>query len=251
MNGYVKLHRKIEKWEWFNEPNTFRLFIYLMLNANHEKGKWRGIEIDRGQLITGRKQLSTKLELTERQIRTCLANLESTNEIAIKTTNKFSLVTLTQYDFYQSRESEATSETTNNKSNKRPTKSPTNDQQTTTNKNEKNKEEEKNIYRQFDHLAITHEEVDKLLVDYTTEQIDDILDRIENYKNKKDYTSLYLTAKTWLKKEPKKEQPKPQKQVVVSDNPYSTDTIAWYYREKELGRIGPGDYVYDKDGNIL
>lgn len=57
------------------------------------------------------------------------------------------------------------------------------------------------VYRQFAHLKITQEEFGKLEVDYTKQQIDTILDRIENYKNNKNYKSLYLTAKNWIGKE--------------------------------------------------
>lgn len=62
----------------------------------------------------------------------------------------------------------------------------------------------KNIYRSFKHLSITNDEVEKLKVDYDIKTIDSILDNVENYKENKKYVSLYLTAKQWLKKEPKK-----------------------------------------------
>lgn len=60
---------------------------------------------------------------------------------------------------------------------------------------------DKDIYRKFSHLKISTTEFDKLSVDYSKGQIDGILDSIENYKKNKNYTSLYLTAKKWLKKE--------------------------------------------------
>jgi hypothetical protein len=63
------------------------------------------------------------------------------------------------------------------------------------NDNDNNKE---NIYRAFKHLSISVEEFNKLCIDYTKQQVDDILDQIENYSQNKKFSSLYLTAKNWL-----------------------------------------------------
>lgn len=62
----------------------------------------------------------------------------------------------------------------------------------------------KDIYRSFAHLSMSKDELHKLLTTYSQEDVDDILDAIENYKDNKKFKSLYLTAKKWLKKnEPK------------------------------------------------
>jgi hypothetical protein len=58
-----------------------------------------------------------------------------------------------------------------------------------------------NIYRAFAHLKLSIEDFDKLRIEYSADQINNVLDSIENYKQNKSYSSLYLTAKNWLKKE--------------------------------------------------
>lgn len=100
-NGWIKLHRKIVDWEWFTSPSTLQLFIYLLLRANKEDKKWRGILIKRGQLVTSVATISEETKLSTQQVRTSLNRLKSTNEITSKTTNRFTLVTVCKYESYQ------------------------------------------------------------------------------------------------------------------------------------------------------
>ncbi len=102
MAGHIKLDRKILTWEWYQDANTCRLFIHLLLTANHKDGKWQGNIVKRGQLITGLLKLNEDTGLTIRQLRTSFSKLKMTGEITIKTTNKFRVVTICKYDTYQS-----------------------------------------------------------------------------------------------------------------------------------------------------
>lgn len=63
------------------------------------------------------------------------------------------------------------------------------------------KEKNIKVYRNFDHLSLSLNDFTKLNSEYSKEKIDDILDRIENYKGNSKYKSLYLTSVNWLKKE--------------------------------------------------
>ncbi len=109
MTGWIQLHRSLQKWEWYTDVNTCHLFLHLLLSANHKQTKWRGQTIKVGQLMTGRKILSTETGLTEQQIRTCLKRLESTSEITITKYNKYSIITVTNWNQYQQKNDKSTS----------------------------------------------------------------------------------------------------------------------------------------------
>ena len=65
---------------------------------------------------------------------------------------------------------------------------------------------EKDIYRSFAHLSMSLTEFNKLEIEYTKQQIDEVIDSIQNFANNKKYKSLYLTCKNWLKKEQTKHE---------------------------------------------
>jgi len=127
MEGWVRIYRSLLTWEWYDDPNTLRVFLHLLLSASWAPNKWQGITIQPGQLVTGRKKLAAELNLSERKIRTSLTKLKSTSEIAIETTSKYSIITICKWETYQP--DEATKRPA-----KRPAESPTSDQQTTTTK---------------------------------------------------------------------------------------------------------------------
>jgi len=133
MASFITVDRKILKWEWYQDVKVFHLFLYFLLRANWEDGRWKGIDVKRGQLITGRLQLSKDTGLSEREIRTCLEKLKTTGEIAIKTTSKYSIVTICKYDVYQNKYDKTDQQNDQQNDQRKTNERPTSDQQTTTN----------------------------------------------------------------------------------------------------------------------
>lgn len=132
--GWVKLHRSMLDSPIFSNAELLRLWVYLLMHAAHtEVAVMAGnqmIHLKPGQLVTGRKKISRDLGLDESKIRRLINKLELAGNVTITPTNKFTLVTIANWDFFQGREEKATSKTADNR--------PANDQQMTTNKNEKN-----------------------------------------------------------------------------------------------------------------
>ena len=106
MEGWIKLHRKILDWEWYTDAPVRILFEHLLLTANYEDKRWKGITIKRGQKVTSRQHLAEETGLTEQQVRTALAKLKSTQNITSKTTNKYTLISIVKYNIYQLNENE-------------------------------------------------------------------------------------------------------------------------------------------------
>ncbi|KKN54318.1 hypothetical protein LCGC14_0593730 [marine sediment metagenome] len=150
---WITLLRKFRQWEWYQNSNMVHLFIHLLLSANHTDNSWQGKIIKRGQLAAGRKKLSADTGISEQTIRTCFNKLILTNEINIKSTSKFSIITICKYDEYQPK-TLVTNHQTNHQTNQQLTNNqPATNQQLTTNnndKNDKNVKNEDNIYNGTD-----------------------------------------------------------------------------------------------------
>ena len=106
-NGWIKLHRQVTEWEWYQDGNTFRLFVHLLIKANHEPKKWQGIDIDRGQCVTSIGNLAEELHLSVKQIRTAIKHLEKSGNVAHRGARKYSVFVIHNYRIYQAREEEA------------------------------------------------------------------------------------------------------------------------------------------------
>jgi hypothetical protein len=125
MTGWIKLHRQILEWEWYSDNNCFRVFLHLLLKANHKEKRFKGIELKVGSIVTSRDLLARETGLSSQQVRTALNKLISTNEITSVTSSQGTILQIVSYEKYQI----ATSEITNEQ--------PTSNQQVTTNKNVK------------------------------------------------------------------------------------------------------------------
>ena len=98
---WIKLDRNITKWGWYQDANTSRVFIHLLLKANIEDKMFMGVPVKRGEYIATYPKLARDLNLTEKQVRTAIKHLKGTGEVAVKTYSKFSLVSIENYDKYQ------------------------------------------------------------------------------------------------------------------------------------------------------
>jgi hypothetical protein len=133
-NGWIKVHRKLLNNPISRKPYYAWVWIYLLLICNHDKQEfiWNGGRktVKRGQVITGRINISQNTGVPQSTVERILNYLEKDGQIEQQKTNKYRLITVKNYNLYQDQW------TTNGQQmdNKRT--------QTRMNKNEKN---EKNI----------------------------------------------------------------------------------------------------------
>lgn len=119
--SYIKLFRKFTKWGWYSDPNTKSVFLHLLLNANWQDGEFKGETVRAGECIFGRKKAAIDLGLSERQVRTALDHLKKSGEISTtKTTNKFSIIKIEKWAFYQGGDGESDQQERQQATNKRP-----------------------------------------------------------------------------------------------------------------------------------
>lgn len=99
---FIKIDRNILEWRWYKEPNTVKLFLHLLLKANIKDKDFMTETIHRGELATSYATLAAESGLTVSQARTALKHLEETGEVTVRRHSKFSVISIPEYDYYQS-----------------------------------------------------------------------------------------------------------------------------------------------------
>ena len=114
MNGWIKIHRQITEWGWYNDSHMVHLFIHLIVSANIEEKTFKGIKIKKGELVTSVSKLAEQTGIPTQTVRTCLSRLQQSGEISRSSTNKFTVITICKYDSYQVENSAANKQMSKN-----------------------------------------------------------------------------------------------------------------------------------------
>jgi hypothetical protein len=139
--GWIKLHRVIlENPIVCKDSDYFSIWCYLLLNATHKEQnkifKGKKIILKKGQLITGRKVIGKQFNITESKVQRVLKKLEIEQQIEQQTSNANRLISIVNWENYQSVEQQSEQPVNNQRT--------TSEQPVNTNKNDKNEKNEKN-----------------------------------------------------------------------------------------------------------
>jgi len=104
VSGWIKLHRSLIDWEWYDDHNATRLLVHLLISVNYEDKKWKGQVIKAGSVVLSWDTLAAAIYLSPQQVRTAMAKLESSGEVTRQITNRYQLVTLVKWEDLQSKE---------------------------------------------------------------------------------------------------------------------------------------------------
>ncbi|RLI34892.1 hypothetical protein DRO66_08080 [Candidatus Bathyarchaeota archaeon] len=149
MSGWIKLHRSLLDWEWYDDANATRLLIHLLVSANYEPKRWKGVVIPSGSIVLSWDTLSIGCGLTVQQTRTAMAKLTDSGEVTRKVTNKFQTVTLVKWDQMQSDIIDNNNQANRQITDKQQTNNKQTNRQVTTTKEVKNKRS-KNYTKDFE-----------------------------------------------------------------------------------------------------
>lgn len=246
MIGFIKLHRQLLEWEWYTDNNVKSVFLHILLTANFKEKSWRGHTIKRGQTVTGRVELAKTLKMSEQEVRTALKKLVKTKEITIKSTNRFSIITLVNFEAYQDRHLDKQPTSNQQITSKQPTD---NQQLTTPKEGKKVKKEVKNIadsFESFWNLYNYKKDKKKALAAWNrlseakralaTKAAPSYLKFLESSTISQAYASTWLNAERWNDDFKTEAQPK--------NNTGQSETIESYYKKhlKEAVLRSRNDY---------
>jgi hypothetical protein len=99
--GWIKLHRNLIDWEWYDDINARVLLIHLLLSVNYEDKKWKGNLVEKGTMVLSWSTLSSGCGLSVKKCRTAMSKLEDSGEVTRLATSKFQVVRLVKWDKLQ------------------------------------------------------------------------------------------------------------------------------------------------------
>lgn len=236
LSGFIKLHRKLVAWGWYQDYVVKDVFLHLLLTANFKPTPWKDRILEEGQVVVGSQSLAAELGFSRQQVRTAINKLKSTNEITIESTNKFTVITIVNWRDYQSSENSLTNKSTNTLTNNQPT----NNQQITNNqpqrknvknvkniKNGKKREGTRTPRGEFQNVFLSDFELQELKTRYPNDY-ETKIERLSRYlaSTGKKYHDHYATLIDWLQEDAAQEQPKSKSSYDLNELE-KIDTLDW------------------------
>lgn len=147
--GWIKLYRSLLMNElWIRETFTKgQAWVDILLRVNHKDNKVlignQSIEVLKGQTIWSIKDMANRWKWSRKKVTNFLKMLKKEHQIDYKSTTKYTIVTVVNWEVYQNELQEGTSNIE-----KKNIKGTSKEHQKNTNKNDKecNKNDKKNIY---------------------------------------------------------------------------------------------------------
>jgi len=112
VDGWVKLHRSIkDNWVWKDKPfSKGQAWLDILMECNHKPGKVNiglsVIPVERGQKLWSIKDMADQWGWSRKKVSSFLNVLEMDNMLHQKRTSKYTLLTIVNYDLYQSKDDE-------------------------------------------------------------------------------------------------------------------------------------------------
>lgn len=102
MEGWIKIHRTLMDWEWWDDPVMVKSYIAILLMCAARQHRWRGVQIEPGQFVTSRANLAMNIGISEQQVRTVVRRLVETGEIQVSPHPQYTIITVVNWNAYQS-----------------------------------------------------------------------------------------------------------------------------------------------------
>ena len=149
--NWLKLNRSILTSTVFENPRLLKVWIWCLCKASHKDHDqlvgMQMVHLKPGQFIYGRKAASEELKIPESTTNNYIHQLQRMGNLNIKSNNKYSVITIKNWRFYQGMDSKSKQQNGQQMNNKRTT----NEQQMNTNNNVKNVKKVKNDYSSLNH----------------------------------------------------------------------------------------------------
>lgn len=211
--GWIKIHRQIQDCEIWDNGEPFDIshaWIDLLLLVNHKDKNTifnnKVITVKRGQRITSIRKLADRWHWSFDRTRRYLIMLEELGMIIRESDNRRSLLTIVNYGVYQDEsitEQSQTSVQTDHEQGHRQV----------TNKNDKERKNEKNIkisFGEYQNVKLTSDEYERLEKEYGLEKLEQAIKYLDEYIEEKGYKSKShnLAMRRWVFKALDEKKPK-------------------------------------------